>query len=226
MHPPPASLPSPSSPPPSSAPQPPAPGPQWGMLLIGLLAGAVLSGGAFLLWDRPSPTPIAIQLPPTEAPTPALPTPTATPAPVVVYVSGAVQKPGVYTLSGSARVADALIAAGGLLPEADPNAVNQALPLWDGEQVNVPRMGETPVVSPPQGIGESRGGVAIHGIGVELVNINTATVAELDTLPGIGPSLAEAIIANRPYSSLDDLDRVPGIGPAKLDDLRDRVTVQ
>lgn len=221
--------PSPATPPPpsSSAPQPPASRPQWELLLTGLLAGALLSGGAFLLWDRPSPAPIAIQLPPTVAPALSLPTPTATPASVVVYVSGAVQKPGVYTLPGSARVADALIAAGGLLPEADPSAVNQALPLWDGEQVNVPQMGETPVVPPPQGTGESRGGgISMPNEGGGLVNVNTATAAELDTLPGIGPSLAEAIIANRPYSSPDDLERVPGIGPAKLDDLRDRVTVR
>lgn len=207
-------------------PHPPADSrPQWGLFLTGLLAGALISGGAVLIWDRPAPPPMTIQLPPT--PTPALPTPSPTPAPVVVDVTGAVVQPGVYTLPAGARVGDALQAAGGLLPEANRVAVNQATPLYDGAQVFVPLVGEA-AVTPVAGVSEDTrtGSVTPPGEGIRLVNVNSASAAELETLPGIGPSKAAAIIANRPYSSIDDLDRVPGIGPATLEQLRDRVTVQ
>ncbi|MCC6167234.1 MAG: ComEA family DNA-binding protein [Caldilineaceae bacterium] len=200
------------------------------MLLTGLLAGLLLSGGALLVWDRPSPPPIAIQLPPTALPAldPLLPAPASpTPAPVVVHVAGAVRQPGVYTLPAGARVVNALEAAGGLSPDADAVAVNQAEALWDGAQVYVPRLadGATP---PVIGVsGESRAAtVALPESGAGLINVNSATAEELETLPGIGPSKAQAIIANRPYASVDDLDRVPGIGPATLEQLRPLVTVQ
>lgn len=211
------------------APQPVSARPQWSLLLTGLLAGMLLSGSAALLWDRPEPPPIAIQLPPTAAPSVTLPTPTHTPAPVVVHVSGAVQHPGVYALPAGARVVDALAAAGGLLPDGDGVAVNQALLLWDQAQVYVPGIGESSpessAVKPPPGLsGDTRSApVAIPGVGAALINVNTATAAELETLPGIGPSKAAAIIANRPYASVDELDRVPGIGPATLEQVRDLV---
>lgn len=233
--------PSPASPrPPSPAPQTPMspsadapPRPQWSMLLTGLLAGALLSGGALLLWDRPSPPPIAIQLPPTAAPLldpaldPLLPTPSPTPAPVVVHVAGAVLQPGVYTLPAGARVVNALEAAGGLSPDADAVAVNQAAALWDGAQVYVPSRAEG-ATPPAVGVsGESRAApILLPEAGGGLVNVNTAGAAELEALPGIGPSKAQAIIAHRPYTSVDDLDRVPGIGPATLEQLRPLVTVQ
>jgi competence protein ComEA len=200
-------------------------------LIAGLLAGVLLSGGALLLWDRPTPPPIAIQLPPTVAPSVvpsvALPTPTVTPAPVVVHVTGAVQRPGVYTLPAGARVVAALDAAGGLSTDADATAVNQAELLWDGAQVYVPSRGDaaTPPAAGVSGVIRATT-VAIPGVGAGPVNVNTASAAELETLPGIGPSKAEDIIANRPYASVDDLDRVPGIGPATLDALRDLVIVQ
>lgn len=222
---------SPASPPSRAAgpqtPLPPStPRPQWGLFAAGLLAGALISGGTVLIWDRPAPPPMTIQLPPTQAP--ALPTPSPTPAPIVVDVTGAVAEPGVYTLPAGARVVDALQAAGGLLPEADALALNRATPLYDGAQVFVPRLGEvavTPVTGVSGEIPPTRG-ITPGEEGIGLVNVNSASAAELETLPGIGPSKAAAIIANRPYHSVDDLDRVPGIGPATLDQIRDLVTVQ
>jgi competence protein ComEA len=168
---------------------------------------------------------MAIQLPPTAAL--VLPTPSPTPAPVVVHVTGAVQTPGVYTLSAGARVVDALAAAGGLLPDADAVAVNQATLLYDGAQVHVPAFGGASG-EPVAGVsGDTRAEpVTVPGIGSGLINVNSASAAELETLPGIGPSKAAAIIANRPYSTIDDLDRVPGIGPATLEQIRPLVTVQ
>jgi competence protein ComEA len=205
----------------------------WTSAFVGALVTAILMGGAFLLWGRPEPPPIVLHPPPTVTPLP-LPTTTPTPAPLTVYVSGAVVAPGLYSLPAGARAGHALEAAGGLLPDADPAAVNQATLLWDGAQVHVPLQGETASVPPPgastspaNGVdGAIRSGPVIPVAAPGLININTATAAELETLPGIGPARAEDIIANRPYASIEELERVPGIGPAILEQLRDLVTVQ
>jgi competence protein ComEA len=144
----------------------------------------------------------------------------------VIFVSGAVLNPGVYELPADARVVDALAAAGGFAPEANVNAVNQAAPMRDGDQIYVPTMVEE-AAAPRSGIvsievAEEDGGLSESG----LINVNTATAEELETLPGIGEARAQDIIANRPYASVDELDRVPGIGPAILEDLRPYVVVE
>jgi competence protein ComEA len=153
------------------------------------------------------------------------------PIELVVHVAGAVVRPGIVRLSPGARVIDALDAAGGSASDADLDQVNLAAPLLDGYQVRVPRQGEAPlggaVVVPP-----SASPPAMVGAGSSAsppVNINRATAAELESLPGIGPSLALAVVAWReehgPFSRLDDLLDVPGIGPAKLGALADHATV-
>jgi competence protein ComEA len=148
-------------------------------------------------------------------------------------VSGAVARPGLYGLAVPARVGDALVAAGGLTEEANRIAVNQAELLWDGAQVHVPELqagedGATAEMLPPVGISggpnAGRSGMAVAAGG--LVDLNTASATELEGLSGIGPSKAEAIIANRPYASVDDLERVPGIGAKTVGQLRDLVTVR
>lgn len=198
--------------------------------LLSYIAGALtmlaITGGGFFLLQRPDPPPIEIHPAPTPQPT-ASPTATATPGPIVVFVSGAVQQTGTYTLPYGARVVDALVAAGGLRPEADPSLVNQAARVFDGAQVYVPARGTA--ATPAIGLS----GVVIDATSAAqatdadlLVNLNTATQEQLETLPGIGASKAAAIIANRPYGSVDDLDRVPGIGSTTLDRLRPLVTVQ
>ncbi len=208
--------------------------------LLGLVTAVTLVGGVVFVLRRPEPPPIQLQPPPTLAPSPA-PPPTATPAPIVVFVSGAVATPGTYVLPPGARVSDALAAAGGLLAEADPALVNQAQLIYDGAQVHVPLVLEAAaaaapasVASPPVGLSgvlptptpaAVRAGEAVLALG-GLVNINTATAAELETLPGIGASRAQAIIDNRPYQTIDDLNRVPGIGDATLNQLRPLVAVQ
>jgi len=143
---------------------------------------------------------------------------------VVVHVAGAVQRPGVLKLRPGSRVVDALQGAGGAAGDADLTRVNLAAPLSDGVQVVVPRVGE-----PGAGgvIGASvgaLGGASTPGI---RLNLNTATAAELDTLPGVGPTRAQQIVRERelhgPFRAVDDLQRVKGLGAARIADLRTRV---
>jgi competence protein ComEA len=143
----------------------------------------------------------------------------ARPAPVsrvVVHVVGAVRRPGLYRLKDGSRVADALARAGGALPKADLTAVNLAAPLADGVQVLVPRR-----VAP----GSTS---AAPGAAPAKVSLSSATLEQLDALPGIGPVTAQKIIDHRdrhgPVRSVDDLDAVSGIGPARVEQLRELVT--
>jgi competence protein ComEA len=171
------------------------------------------------------------------------------PLTIVVHVVGAVVEPGVYELPVGARGDDAVRAAGGLTSQADVRAVNLALQLVDGEQLVIPRKGEA--LSPAgsrqpsgaTGSGSISGGSSGLGGGApensaggpssvsapRLVNINRASVAELDQLPGVGPSTARAIVEHRerygPYATVDDLLAVRGIGPAKLAEMRAMVSV-
>lgn len=147
---------------------------------------------------------------------------TSTPPEVVVHVAGQVTNPGVVTLPAGSRVLDAVTAAGGALPEADVSAINLARPLVDGEQVFVPLPGE---VSP---LGQAPAGTN-SGTAAGVLNLNTATAAELETLPGIGPVMAGRIIewrtAHGRFTSVEELGEVSGIGPTLLGRLRDLVTV-
>lgn len=154
------------------------------------------------------------------------PTPAATvPAgrgDLYVHVSGAVREPGLYVLPAGCRVVDAIAAAGGFAEDADRNAVNLARTLEDGEQLPVPREGDAPppAEGPPAGPAASADG---------RVDLNTADATLLETLPRIGPALAERIIAwrddNDGFTSVEDLLAVPGIGDKMLESLRDLVTV-
>jgi competence protein ComEA len=161
-------------------------------------------------------------VPSTVAPSPP------TSAVVVIHVTGAVHAPGVYELRPGQRVADAIDAAGGALADGDANALNLAAPVADGDRIAVPNMGEAPSSSNAgAGAGHSHAGDA-PGSGSP-IDLNTAGIAELEALPGIGPATAAAIVdhraANGPYATVDDLEAVRGIGPAKLEAIRDYVTV-
>lgn len=176
--------------------------------LIGALIGvwAVLNR-----WSTPAQ--MVITAPPAAIATPipqatVAPAATAPPAAISVLVSGAVQQPGLYTLLAGATVADAIAAAGGLGEQADANGLNLSDPLKDGETLTIP----TAMKGNP------------NAAETKLINLNTATLAELESLPEIGARTAQAIIDNRPYRRLSDLNRVPGIGEATINKLRGLVS--
>ena len=137
---------------------------------------------------------------------------------LVVHVVGAVRRPGLYRLADGARIADAVRRAGGATRRADLSLVNLAAPVSDGTQVVVPRR------APPAPAGE---GSRDPGPTAGPVHLNTATVEQLDELPGVGPVTAQKIVEYREqhgaFSSVDDLDAIPGIGPARLEQLRELV---
>ena len=153
---------------------------------------------------------------------------TTTQAPLVwVQVAGAVRRPGVYQLADDARVFQAIVAAGGFTEDADEEAVAQAAQLSDGCRIYVPVLGETvpgAVQGPTESSAGITGGASAAGSSGGVVSLNSATADELDSLPGIGPALAQQIITYRetqgPFTSIDQLTDVPGIGPAKLGQLR------
>jgi competence protein ComEA len=192
--------------------------------LVGLVAVLVVTlGGAGLWYVRSLPRPVDVAT----ATGPASASPAAgavgSPSPGVVMlvdVAGWVRHPGVYEFAGGARVIDAIDAAGGARPGAQLEALNLAAPLVDGTQILVVRKGAE--ASAP--IGGSGGAVA-----GELVNVNTATPEELETLPGVGEVIAQAIVDHRtengPFTSVDQLLDVTGIGDATLEDIRELVTV-
>lgn len=164
-------------------------------------------------------------------PSPPAPSPTNEAPGLVVHVAGQVAQPGVVELPGGARVRDALTAAGGAGEDANLDAINLARLLVDGEQVYVPGAGEV-VPAPPAAAGGTApgsGGAAGGGGGGGLINLNTADAAALDSLPGIGPALAERIIAWRTehggFQDVAELEEVSGIGPAVMAKVRELVTI-
>lgn len=188
-------------------------------LVMFVLGVGFISAGPLLRTQPallPTPTPISAALATLDAaPIDAEPVPTATPATVVVYISGAVAYPDVYRLPRDARVKDAVVAAGGLRSEADTANVNLAAHLTDEQHIHVPTQGDVAATT-----SATAGG---------LIDINAADVAQFDTLPGIGPSLAERIISYRdehgPFATIEALGDVSGIGPALLEKIRSLVTV-
>jgi len=142
----------------------------------------------------------------------------------LVHVAGHVRRPGVYRLRVGARIHEAIRRAGGGRPGADVNAINLAAKVADGQQVVVPRRVRAPGgAALPAGAGAAPGGEAATAP----VNLNSATLEELDTLDGVGPATARKIIDWRTehggFRSVDDLSQVPGIGPKRMEALRDRV---
>jgi competence protein ComEA len=172
-----------------------------------LLAVLALAGRMLASAGAPSVQPVAPLVPEAAAATETL----------VVHVAGAVRRPGLYELKEGSRVSDAVARAGGATAKADTAAVNLAAPLADGIQVLIPSR-----VAGAAGAGAGgAGGVAPR------VSLSSATIADLDALPGIGPVTAQKIVDYRTqhggFGSVDDLDAIPGIGPARIEQLRDLV---
>ena len=197
--------------------------------LVGLaVVVAVTLGGVGLWYTRSLPKPVAVQATPAPVPLGASGSSLAasqTPSPVSIFVdvAGWVRRPGVYEFTSGQRVIDAVDAAGGPRPDADLTSLNLAAPLIDGTQILVPKPGV-----PPLGIG-SDGTTAGGSAGGTLVNVNTASETELETLDGVGEVIAAAIVEyrtqNGPFTSVEQLEDVSGIGPSILEGIRDSVTV-
>jgi competence protein ComEA len=173
-----------------------------------LLAAALVVGGRYLSGAGASSGPARVERP-LEA------VQASAPAALVVHVVGAVRRPGLYRLREGSRIADAVARAGGATRRADVSLVNLAAPVADGAQVVVPR--RAPVAA--------GGGAATATAPAGPLHLNTATLEQLDELPGIGPTTAQKILDFRDehgaFTSVDELDAVPGIGPARLEQLRE-----
>jgi competence protein ComEA len=193
---------------------------------LGVVALVIVAGWWLV---RPTARQVETDLPMAST-VPVASPPSLAPVEVVVQVAGAVARPGVYRLADGARVVDLVDAAGGALADADLQALALAGRLTDGQRVQVPRQGE---VLPPSVLGVAPGGAGdgAGGASVPLtpIDLNAATMAELDALPGIGPATAQAILTyrerNGPFRTVEDLGEVQGIGPARLDALRELVRV-
>ena len=196
-----------------------------GLRPAGLVASlaAVVAVGVGSWWALRPPPPPAEEALPFVQQTPVIsPTTVADRADVlVVHVDGSVRFPGIHELRVGSRVADAIDAAGGLTAVADRRQLNLAQVLADGQRIWVPAEGEEIAVVIGARAGES------NGVTSGIVAVSTAPAEVLESLPGIGPSLAAAIVDHRrregPFAAVDDLLAVPGIGPAKLEALRDLV---
>lgn len=194
-------------------------------------AGLILALLAAWYFARSRPTADAAAPPPIATIVAAGAEATAAPdgrkgTPVVVDVSGAVKRPGVYTLSTEDRVEDALQQAGGATRKADLHQLNRAAKLEDGRQILVPTKGQAGTAAPATaGAGAADPAAAATGP----VNLNTATQEQLETLDGVGPATAQKILEYREqhggFKSVDELDQVSGIGEKRLAALRERVTV-
>lgn len=214
-----------------------------GRLVVSAICVVVVAIGVAWLVRAPSPATeaglpftggsVASTLPPpSTVPLPlSTSNPSTVPTRLVVHVAGAVVAPGVFELGSGERVHDALTAAGGPTVDGDLDGLNLASPLADGQRVYVPVVGEVdpasvPSISPVVPTADATGDAPAP---VGPVDLNTATAGQLETLPGIGPATAAAIVSDRdqhgPFASVGDLERVPGIGPAKLAAVADLVTV-
>ena len=184
-------------------------------VVAGMLLGMLLAGGVFLVVRAPRGESVQLRPAPTEEP-------------LQVHVSGAVVRPGVYDLPVGARVLDAVESAGGFVADADKNAINLAARVEDAEKLEVPFVAGF-VPDEEQGFVVVSEGTPSDLLGDELVDINTASQEELEGLPGIGPTLAQAIIAyreeNGPFARIEDIVNVSGIGSATYEDLKDLITV-
>lgn len=175
----------------------------------GILLGLFLAALVWIVARNPTGEAVVLRPVPTEKP-------------IIVHVTGAVPRPGVYALPKGARVQDVISAAGGFLAEADKANINLAALLEDGEKLDIPFIeGASPVLATPE--------ESVVVTTTELVNINTASQAELESLPGIGPTTAGKIIeyrdANGPFLSIEDIINVSGIGPGTYERIKDLITV-
>jgi competence protein ComEA len=183
----------------------------WQHILFGILLGVLLSAVIYYVAVPPKGTPVMLLSAPT-------------PLPLVVDISGAVKTPGVYTLPRDSRLKDAIAIAGGVSDTADLVNINLAQVIRDGDKIRIPEEGDHKITVPT----ETAHPVASQPV-LYPININTASITELDALPGIGPARASDIIsyrdANGPFQSIEEIQKVPGIGPGIFEQLKSLITI-
>ena len=184
-------------------------------IVVGILLGLLLAGGIWLAARAPQGESVELR-------------PAPSPVPIQVHVTGAVVRPGLYDLPEDSRVMDAVEAAGGFVAEADKNRINLAARVEDAEKLDIPYVAGF-VPDEEQGFVVISEGTPSPLAGEELVDINNASLEELDKLPGIGPTTARNIInyreENGRFRRIEDIVNVPGIGPATFDDIKDLIMV-
>lgn len=177
----------------------------WHKILFGLVCGLLAAALVLLIATQPRGSAIELAPPPTASP-------------YSIHVVGAVANPGVYQLAPGSRAEQAVQAAGGFTAKADTQAINLAAQLADGAKITVPEIGEA--------FDSLERSTGISGI---LVNLNTATIEELMTLPNIGQERAELIIKYRidqgGFKSINEIQEVSGIGPATFEKIKDMITI-
>jgi competence protein ComEA len=183
-------------------------------MAAGILFGLFIAALIWIVSRNPSGEAVTLRPAPTETP-------------VIVYITGAVPRPGIYALPEGSRVQDGIAAAGGFLAEAERTDINLAAFLIDGEELDIPFVeGDSPVLPTPV---ENNPVLPGSGSSSELIDINTASSAELETLPGIGPTTAQKIIeyrqTNGAFVSIEDIINVSGIGPGLYERIKDLITV-
>ncbi|GAB5494834.1 MAG: ComEA family DNA-binding protein [Phototrophicaceae bacterium] len=188
------------------------------VIAFAILVIGIIVGGIFIMMSRPEPVMITINPP---LPTATL-SPTSTPEPITVYITGAVNNPQTtHTLPFNSRVEDVIALAGGLTDDANLDLVNLAGIVRDGDQIHIASLTDDTAIIETDLATPSGGGV---------IFINTATLEELQTLPGIGATTAQSIIdyrtENGNFSSLDDLDNVSGIGESTLETLEPLISFE
>jgi competence protein ComEA len=194
----------------------------WWIVALGVIFGLLSAGVILLASQPPRGNPISLLPPPT-------------PIPIQVHVSGEVSSPGVYALPPGSRLEQAIQAAGGFTTVADPSGLNLAAILEDGLRIQVPAQTPTAVpapaavANPKNPENQAQPATLPEASLSQLININTATQAELETLSGIGPVTAQKIIAfreaNGPFTSIEEIQKVSGIGPATFEKIKDFITV-
>ena len=197
----------------------------WWVLALGVIIGILSAGILYLASQPPRGNAIALLPPPT-------------PIPIQVHISGEIQNPGVYALPPGSRVQDGIEVAGGFSSEANPTNLNLAAPLEDGTRLQVPAQPPVEIPAPPidatskdekAASKPSISPTKADTLTTSLVNINTASQEELETLSGVGPATALKIITfreeNGPFTSIEEIQKVSGIGPATFEKIKDYITV-
>ncbi len=186
----------------------------WRTIAISLVCGLLTAGAIWLVSRLPRGEAVRLNPPPTLKL-------------LAVHISGAVNRPGVYTLPPGSRVKDALLAAGDTSPGADPEALNLAAPLEDGSKIIVPLLNASTATAPSFSTSPAQPTTSALSPGP--ININQATQSELESLPGVGPVIAQRIIAyrdeNGPFTTTEAIQKVAGIGPVTFERLKDLITV-